>query len=129
MIGKEIGSYKLVSKIGEGGMGEVYEAAHVYIDKKFAIKLLRPEITTNQEAVARFHQEARTASSIGHENIVSSTYEAPLLLAFLFLPLLVYVGWRVAARRSDRGFNLRGASLDGQALPRGPAVGSFGAPD
>jgi len=62
--------YRILRKLGEGGMGEVYEAQHVYIDKKFALKLLRPEITTNPEAVARFHQEARSASSIGHDNIV-----------------------------------------------------------
>ena len=62
--------YRIVRKIGEGGMGEVFEAQHVYIDKRFAIKTLRPEITTNPDAVARFHQEARSASTIGHENIV-----------------------------------------------------------
>ena len=62
--------YRILKKIGEGGMGQVYEAQHVYIDKKFALKLLRPEITSDPEAVARFHQEARSASTIGHENIV-----------------------------------------------------------
>ncbi|MBU1220199.1 protein kinase [Myxococcota bacterium] len=64
------GRYRLVRMLGEGGMGEVYEAAHVYIDKKVAIKLLRPEITSSSEAVKRFYQEARSASSIGHENII-----------------------------------------------------------
>jgi serine/threonine-protein kinase len=63
--------YRIVRKIGEGGMGEVFEAQHVYIDKRYAIKTLRPEITTSPEAIARFHQEARSASTIGHENIVS----------------------------------------------------------
>src|SRR5947209_4821592 len=73
--GTEIGKiladrYKIVRKLGEGGMGEVYEAHHVYIEKKFALKLLRQEIMSNPEAVTRFHQEARSASAIGHENIV-----------------------------------------------------------
>ncbi len=72
LIGKILGDrYRIIRKLGEGGMGEVYEAAHTYIDKKFALKLLRPEITAHPEAVARFHQEARAASSIGHENIVA----------------------------------------------------------
>jgi serine/threonine-protein kinase len=62
--------YRVVRKLGEGGMGEVYEAQHVYIERRFALKLLRREIMTNQEAVTRFHQEARAASAIGHENIV-----------------------------------------------------------
>jgi serine/threonine-protein kinase len=62
--------YRILRKLGEGGMGEVFEAQHVYIDKHYAIKTLRREITTNPDAVMRFHQEARSASTIGHENIV-----------------------------------------------------------
>jgi serine/threonine-protein kinase len=63
--------YRLTRKIGEGGMGEVYAAEHVHIDKKVAIKLLRPEIVSNKEAVTRFYQEARSSSSIGHRNIIA----------------------------------------------------------
>jgi serine/threonine-protein kinase len=62
--------YRLVKKLGEGGMGEVYVAEHVHIEKRVALKLLRPEVLSNQEAVTRFKQEARSASSIGHENII-----------------------------------------------------------
>ncbi len=65
------GRYKLVKKLGEGGMGEVYAAEHVHIEKRFAVKLLRPEIVSNKEAVSRFRQEARSASSIGHRNIIA----------------------------------------------------------
>ena len=65
------GRYRLVRKLGEGGMGEVYAADHVHIDKRFAIKLLRPEIVSNPEAVTRFRQEARSSSSIGHRNIIA----------------------------------------------------------
>jgi serine/threonine protein kinase len=65
------GRYRLVRKIGEGGMGEVYAAEHMHIEKRFAIKLLRPEIVSNPEAVTRFRQEARSASSIGHRNIIA----------------------------------------------------------
>src|SRR5215831_13863117 len=70
-VGKVLADrYKVLRKLGEGGMGEVYEAQHVYIEKRFALKLLRKEIMTNKEAVTRFYQEARAASAIGHENIV-----------------------------------------------------------
>jgi serine/threonine protein kinase len=65
------GRYRLVRKLGEGGMGEVYAADHVHIEKKFAVKLLRQEIVSNKEAVTRFRQEARSASSIGHRNIIA----------------------------------------------------------
>ncbi len=62
--------YKLTRKLGEGGMGEVYAADHLRISRSVAIKLLRPEVLTNEEAVKRFEQEAMLASSIGHENII-----------------------------------------------------------
>jgi serine/threonine-protein kinase len=52
-------------------MGTVYEAEHTYIKKRVALKLLRPEITSNQDALARFQREALAASTIGHANIVS----------------------------------------------------------
>ena len=52
-------------------MGEVYAAEHVHIDKRYAVKLLRPEIVSNAEAVARFRQEAKSSSSIGHRNIIA----------------------------------------------------------
>ncbi len=71
LIGEVIdGRYRVTKKLGEGGMGEVYAAEHVHIEKRVAIKLLRREIVTNEEALARFAQEARSASSIGHENII-----------------------------------------------------------
>jgi serine/threonine-protein kinase len=71
LVGQVIGErYRVVRKLGEGGMGEVFECHHVYIEKRVALKLLRREILSNAEAVTRFHQEARAASSIGHRNIV-----------------------------------------------------------
>ena len=65
------GRYRIVKLIGEGGMGEVYAAEHVHIEKRFAIKLLKSEIVSNAEAVTRFRQEARSSSSIGHRNIIA----------------------------------------------------------
>lgn len=71
LVGQTLdGRFRIVRLIGEGGMGEVYEAEHLHIDRKFAIKLLKPEIVSNNEAVTRFRQEARASSSIGHRNIV-----------------------------------------------------------
>jgi serine/threonine-protein kinase len=71
MIGQLIGDrYKVIRKIGEGGMGEVYLAEHIHIEKRVALKLLRAEVLSNQEAVSRFRIEARSASSIGHDNII-----------------------------------------------------------
>jgi serine/threonine-protein kinase len=65
------GRYRIFKKLGEGGMGEVYAAEHVHIEKKFALKLLKAEIVSNAEAVKRFQQEARSSSSIKHRNIIA----------------------------------------------------------
>ncbi len=65
------GRYRIIKLIGEGGMGEVYAAEHVHIEKRYAIKLLKAEIVSNAEAVSRFRQEARSSSSIGHRNIIA----------------------------------------------------------
>ncbi|MBK8256882.1 MAG: serine/threonine protein kinase [Polyangiaceae bacterium] len=65
------GKYEVLRPIGEGGMGAVYEVRHATLDRRFAAKILRPEIAKNEEHVQRFLQEARAAAAIGHANIVS----------------------------------------------------------
>jgi serine/threonine-protein kinase len=64
------GRYLVKKRIGEGGMGLVYEGLHRDIDKRVAIKVLRDDLSRRPEVVARFRQEAKSASRIGHENIV-----------------------------------------------------------
>jgi eukaryotic-like serine/threonine-protein kinase len=65
--------YEIVRRIGEGGMGAVYEARHSIIGKRVAIKVLLEKFLENEELMARLLQEARLASSIGHQNIVDVT--------------------------------------------------------
>jgi serine/threonine protein kinase len=65
--------YEIIRHISEGGMGAVYEARHSIIGKRVAIKVLLEKFLENQEFIARLLQEARLASSIGHENIVDVT--------------------------------------------------------
>jgi serine/threonine-protein kinase len=72
ILGKLIADrFRVIARLGAGGMGTVYEAEHLYIQKRVALKLLRPEITASADAVARFQREALAASTIGHENIVA----------------------------------------------------------
>ena len=65
--------YRLMKLIGEGGMGSVYQAEHITIGRKLAVKVLAPEYCDSPEVVARFLQEARTASMLHHEHIVDIT--------------------------------------------------------
>jgi serine/threonine protein kinase len=65
--------YRIVERIGSGGMGSVYLAEHIAIDKPVAIKVLGQEFTHRERLVQRFLQEARTASRIRHEHIVDIT--------------------------------------------------------
>src|ERR1022692_4467829 len=67
------GRYEVLRRIGEGGMGAVYEARHTLIGKRVAVKVLLEKFHTQSDLVARLLQEARLASSIGHENIVDVT--------------------------------------------------------
>ncbi len=68
--GTEVGGYVIDTKIGEGGMGEVYGAHHPRIGKRVAIKVLSRQYSTNASAVSRFEQEARLVNEIHHPNIV-----------------------------------------------------------
>jgi len=70
VIGETIGSYKLLARLGVGGMGEVYLAEHKYIARRAAIKFLLPELSRSTEVVGRFFNEARAASLIQHPGIV-----------------------------------------------------------
>ena len=71
LIGKILqGTYRIERSIGSGGMGSVYEASHQRLGKRFAIKLLSPEVAGSAEALARFRQEALVTSALGNPNIV-----------------------------------------------------------
>ncbi|HEX6244803.1 MAG TPA: serine/threonine-protein kinase [Polyangiales bacterium] len=62
--------YRIIRKIGEGGMGIVYEAEHVMIEKRVGLKVLREDFSSRFDVVERFRQEAKSASRIGHEHII-----------------------------------------------------------
>ena len=70
MEGQRIGSYRVVRKIGQGGMGAVYEAVHEQLGGKRAIKLLRKELASDRQIEHRFLNEARAANRVNHSGIV-----------------------------------------------------------
>ncbi len=71
LVGATIaGRYKVLKKLGEGGMGSVYQALHTVLEKQVALKVLHPELARKQPLVERFLQEARASSRIHHENVI-----------------------------------------------------------
>src|SRR5438132_3408524 len=71
IVGKQIGHYEVLSRIGRGGMGEVFLAHDTSLGRKVALKLLRSDFTRNEERLRRSQQEARAASALNHPNILT----------------------------------------------------------
>src|SRR6516162_3555244 len=80
---QRIAHYRVVGPLGAGGMGEVYLAQDLTLERSIALKVLPPELTRSAERVRRFVQEARSASSLNHPNIVTihEIGEAPVRMA------------------------------------------------
>jgi len=70
VIGREIAHYKIVEKIGEGGMGIVFKAEDLKLHRPVVLKFLSPHLTADAEAVTRFEREAQAAAALKHPNIV-----------------------------------------------------------
>ncbi|MFN2501850.1 MAG: protein kinase, partial [Pyrinomonadaceae bacterium] len=69
--GTKLGRYEIRSKIGEGGMGEVYRAFDPKIGREVAIKVLPADFSADKDRVARFEQEAQAAGALNHPNILA----------------------------------------------------------
>jgi serine/threonine protein kinase len=82
--------YKILRRIGEGGMGIIYEAEHLLIEKRVALKALREDISSRQGVLERFRREARSASRIGNPHIVdiSDFGETPSGAAYYVMEML-----------------------------------------
>src|ERR1044072_9512669 len=70
-VGTRLGRYEIRSKIGEGGMGEVYLAEDTRLHRKVALKILPAELAANKDRMRRFEQEARAAAVLNHPNIAT----------------------------------------------------------
>jgi serine/threonine-protein kinase len=69
MIGKTLGHNRIVEKLGEGGMGQVYRAHDEHLDRDVAVKVLPPDTFRDESARKRFRKEALALSKLNHPNI------------------------------------------------------------
>jgi len=71
MIGSVVGNYKIIDKIGEGGMGAVFKGVDLMLEREVAIKMLRPELARQPNVVERFRTEAVTLAKLNHTNVAT----------------------------------------------------------
>jgi serine/threonine-protein kinase len=104
LLGRIVGDrYRILCRIGSGGMGTVYRAEHVLLRKRVAVKVLRAELSSDEELVRRFQQEAIAASAIGQENIVDVTDFGRTAQGALYFVMEELPGVSLAALLRARG--------------------------
>ena len=69
--GTTLGAYEIIEPLGAGGMGEVYRARDLRLDRVVAVEILPAEFSADSDRLRRFEQEARSASALNHPNIVT----------------------------------------------------------
>ncbi len=85
-IPRELGHYRVLNQLGEGGMGVVLKGEHMNLDRRVAIKLMKPSLAGNKLFAERFMREARIAASLEHPNLVN-IYDAAQENGFLYMAL------------------------------------------
>ena len=89
MIGRTLSHYKIIEKIGQGGMGEVYRAEDTNLSREVAIKVLPEQFTQDPQRLARFEREAKLLASLNHPNIAAiHSFEQADDVHFLVLELV-----------------------------------------
>ncbi len=107
-VGETLGHYRLLSKIGEGGMGAVYRALDLSLDRQVALKTLKAEAVQRADRKRRFIQEARAASALDHPNIVT-IHEIGETRGVSFIAMEYVAGETLEAKAEGAGLGLHEA--------------------
>jgi len=108
MIGKTISNYKILEKLGEGGMGVVYKAQDTKLGREVALKALPEEFAQNRERLARFEREAKLLASLNHPNI-ATIYGLEESEGLNFLTLELVEGETLAGKLTSGPINVKEA--------------------
>ena len=108
MIGTTLGHYRIIEKLGEGGMGVVYKAQDLHLDRPVALKVLPPEKVADPDRKRRFVQEAKAASALNHPHIVH-IYDIDQADGTDFIAMEYVAGTTLDQRIGHRGMRLNDA--------------------
>ena len=141
LIGTTLGHYRIVEKIGEGGMGVVYRARDERLDRDVAVKVLPASVAQDPERIARFEREAKAVARLDHPNILAIKVPGTWVLMFCqFSRNLTLTPGRdrcargsesrrirsVAWERSHPGVRFRWVRVLSRTLPRRELSGFLG---
>ncbi len=118
-IGRTVGHYRIVAPLGGGGMGIVYRAQDLTLERTVALKFLPPELTRDPEAKTRFLQEARAASALDHPNICTIYEVAEAEDGQLYLAMACYDGETLKQRLQKGRLPIDEALETAQQVARG----------
>ena len=118
LVGRQLGSYKIVALLGVGGMGEVYLAEDTRLGRKVALKILPAEVAADLERMQRFTREAKAASALSHPN-VAHIYDIGDCEGIHFIAMEFIEGETLAQRIHAGKFPTPGPSASGPPSPMG----------
>jgi len=102
LTGTTLGKYRLVEKLGQGGMAQVYKAYQADLERYVAVKILHPHLTSDEEFAARFRREAKAVAALEHPNSVRVyDFDTNHGLAFLVMEYLEGVNLKARLRELD----------------------------